>query len=115
MSLQEKKIQRGSVIQYGKKGDYPCGVQLVGKDDFGNEGIIDFEFFSCNDLGIKRSVRTGNFVVDLTDTRTAQDYAYKAINTIAGFNPEEVLEELIDAFNRCGCTIKNHYERGRLR
>lgn len=84
----EEKIQGGKVIFYGSEKEKPCGAEVIGTDDLGNQVIYDFEVYSCKDLGIRRSGR---------DPWT----------TMANLDPNEVLSVLIRGFRKCGCQTPN--------
>jgi len=87
--VEEKQIQGGKAIFYGSEKEQPCGVQLIGKDDLGNEGAIDFEVYACSDLGIRRVGTSTNWMF-----------------TLARFDTEEVANTLIEGFKKCGCPTK---------
>lgn len=84
--VERVKIKGGEAIFWGSPGE-SCGVSIVGTDDLGERGSIEFEVYSCEDLGIRRSGR--NWFM-----------------TLANFDPEEVVKVLIKGIRRCGCKIK---------
>jgi hypothetical protein len=85
----EEKIAGGKVQYYGSDKDHPCGVQIVGKSDYGRDVLIDFEVFSCKDLAIRQSSLSVHFP-----------------ESAVRLDPEEVINALLKGFRHCGCSIK---------
>lgn len=80
------RIQGGECI-LPEKGSLPCILRISGEDDLGEPGWVDFEFYSCNDLGIRKGGRM-------------------PFTTLAKFDPSEVIDLLIASMKLCGCEKK---------
>lgn len=90
----EKKLsdpfKRGTnAVFYGSKEHKPCGVVFHTRDDLGREVSVDFEVFSCDDVGV----------------RVAPDSMLSIPAVASGFTAKEIVETLKEAFEKCGCKV----------